>query len=146
MFRYKFSKSSQLRIFYRSSTDLPDNSQLQQVVDNSNPLLLRTGNPALRQTWSHNFSFRYNSTNIDKATVLFTMLRFGYVNDYIGTSTLVAENDTTVNDIFLAKGAQLSMPVNFSTQMSAGALVTYGLPVKKIKSNLNLSLSADYSY
>lgn len=146
MFRYKFSNTKQFRIFYRTSTQLPTNSQLQQVVDNSNTLLLRTGNPDLRQTWNHNVMLRYNATNTTKATVLFTMLRFGYINDYIGTATYVAQNDTTINGVFVAKGAQLSVPVNFSTQLSSGAMVTYGLPVKKIKSNLNFTGSVDYTY
>ena len=50
MFRYRVSSQKNLRIFYRTSTQAPAMEQLQEVVDNSNPLSLRTGNPNLDQS------------------------------------------------------------------------------------------------
>lgn len=146
MFQYRFSKSENLRIFYRTSTSLPSVSQLQTVVDNSNPLLLSTGNASLVRSYSHTASVRYNTTNTEKATVMFFTLGYTYTHDYIANSTFIAEQDTTLSDgIFLGKGAQLSRPVNLQGYMNANGAFTYGFPIKKIKTNLNLSTSVGYS-
>src|SRR5690606_40432038 len=64
----RFSNSENLRFNYRTSTNAPSVNQLQDVVDNSNPLFLRTGNPDLEQTYGHNLSLRYSKSNIEKST------------------------------------------------------------------------------
>jgi hypothetical protein len=60
------SKTSNLRIFYRTFVRTPGISQLQDVVDNSNPLLLSTGNKDLNQQYNHFVGMRYRSTKIAK--------------------------------------------------------------------------------
>lgn len=45
-FRYRFSKVSQLRFNYRGRTAQPSMENLLPIVDNSNPLNIRVGNPA----------------------------------------------------------------------------------------------------
>ena len=45
LFLYTMPDHRKLRIYYRTSTVAPSVTQLQQVIDNSNPLLLNTGNP-----------------------------------------------------------------------------------------------------
>src|SRR5690606_1231151 len=40
---YKFNKETNLRFFYRSDTDAPSVRQLQEVIDNDNPLQISTG-------------------------------------------------------------------------------------------------------
>jgi hypothetical protein len=45
VFNFKFKNTTTLRIQYRTSTSPPSISQLQSVINNSNPLLLSTGNP-----------------------------------------------------------------------------------------------------
>ncbi len=52
MFSYRFSREKNLRLFYRTSTSTPSINQLQNVIDNSNPLLLRAGNPDLKQQYT----------------------------------------------------------------------------------------------
>ncbi|MGA7161487.1 MAG: TonB-dependent receptor, partial [Bacteroidota bacterium] len=50
MLMYNIAEHTNLRMFYRTSTQAPSISQLQNVVDNSNPLQLATGNPNLSQS------------------------------------------------------------------------------------------------
>ena len=47
-FRYRFSKVSQLRFNYRGRTGQPSMENLLPIVDNSNPLNIRVGNPGLK--------------------------------------------------------------------------------------------------
>ena len=62
MMRYQFSRQENLRVFYRSNTTSPTISQLQNVIDNSNPLQLAIGNPELDQSTSHRLFARYQKT------------------------------------------------------------------------------------
>jgi len=50
---YKISEMTNMRFFYRTSTYAPSVNQLQNVIDNSNRLSISTGNPELRQEYSH---------------------------------------------------------------------------------------------
>lgn len=146
MFRYKFSPKKSLHIFYRSNNNAPSVTQLQNVIDNSNPLLLKTGNPSLKQDYSHNFFARYASSNSDKGTSFFFMMGGGVTQDYIGTATIIATQDTVVRDnIFLHAGSQLSYPVNLDGYYNARSFLVYARPIKKLKSNLNLSTGATFS-
>jgi hypothetical protein len=145
MMNYRFSRTENLRIMYRTSTNAPNISQLQNIVDNSNPLLLRTGNPDLRQDYTHSLSLRYGKTGDTRGTGLFLFANASYVNHYIGNSTIIAVNDTIVRDVLLARGSQLSLPTNLNGDWSARSFATYSLPVKSIKTNFNINAGLSYS-
>ena len=145
-FTFRFSKTNNLRITYRTSTGLPTVSQLQPVVNNSNPLLLSTGNQALLRSYTHTGVIRYSKTNTDKATALFASLAYTYTQNYVANATYIAPHDTTLSSgVFLGKGSQLTFPVNLQGYMNARALFTYAFPVKKIKTNISLTTSANYN-
>ncbi len=143
-FRYTISKSENLRAGYRTSTSPPSITQLQEVVDNTNPLQLRTGNPDLAQNYSHRLFTRYSKTSTDKSNVFYVLLSGTYMQDYVANSTFIASQDTVVNGLSLARGAQLIRPVNLDGYWNARSYVTYGLPVSGIKSNVNVNLSASF--
>ncbi len=144
MLNYRFSRTENIRIFYRTNTNPPSITQLQNIVDNSNPLLLRTGNPDLRQDYSHNLSVRYGKTTRGKGSGLFIFANASYTNNYVGNSTIIALHDTTIGDIILPRSAQISKPINLDGNWSARSFLTYALPLKALKSNLNLS--AGYTF
>jgi len=143
--RYQFSKNEQLRLFYRTSTDLPNGYQLQSAIDNSNPLLLSTGNEELNQTYSHRLGLRYNRANVKKGRTLFASLTINYANNYIATSSYIAGVDTVLNGVSLSRGTQLNKPVNLDNQWNASFFTSYGLPIKWLKSNLNLNVGISRS-
>lgn len=144
-FNYKFSRFENLRVNYRTNTNTPSITQLQSVVDNSNPLLLRTGNVDLRQDYTHNLFGRYSRTNIASGVSIFGFASASYIQDYIGNSTITALRDTTVGTIFLARGTQLSQPVNLDGAANARAFLTYSRPIKTIKSNTSLNTGLTYN-
>lgn len=144
--RYQLRMGNQrnFRINYRTATNAPSINQMQEVVNNTNPLRLSTGNPDLSQAYTHVIMSRYSGVNTEKASSLFLMLNATYTHRYVGNSVLIAEKDTVLYGIPLSKGGQLSRPVNLSGYGSVRALMTYGFPLKALKSNLNLSLSFNY--
>ena len=145
MYNYRFNQSKNLRIMYRTNTDIPSISQLQNVVDISNPLLLKTGNTDLKQSYTHTLNIRYGGANAKNATNFFV---FGYAsltNNYIGNATFIPRADTVINNYTVSRGTQISLPVNLDGYATARTFATYGVPVGFIKSNVNLMLGANYT-
>jgi hypothetical protein len=143
--RYKISNTKNLRAFYRSNTNAPTIMQLQEAVDNSNPLQLNVGNPGLKQEDSHRFNIHYAAPNPEKNRMFFSMLSMSYTHNYIGNSNFIAQNDTVLYGVALTKGTQISRPVNFSNRITTMAYTTIGVPLKVIKSNLNFNISANFN-
>jgi hypothetical protein len=146
MVRKNFSKSENLRLFYRVNTNPPSISQLQNVIDNSNPLKLEMGNPDLEQQVQHRLSLRYNKTNTEKSSIFYATVSADLRENYIGNSTFVARQDTLLADgIVLGRGGQLIMPANLKGYFNLNGFVTYGFPIKPLKTNLNFNISAGYN-
>lgn len=143
--RYQPNQKHQVRIFFRSTTNLPSGSQLQNRVDNSNPLLLSAGNPDLNQAYAHRLGMRYNFTNPLKGRTFFFSINGNYQNDYIATESFLAPKDTVYKGVVLNRGAQLNRPVNLDQFVTGSAFASYGIPVKFIKSNLNVNLGMNYA-
>ncbi|HRD41072.1 MAG TPA: outer membrane beta-barrel protein, partial [Bacteroidia bacterium] len=145
-YQYKFSKNNNFRINYRTSNTPPSIDQLQDVINNSNNLQLSTGNPDLKQNFQNNLFMRYTGVNTLKSTSLFIMLGGTYTQNYIGNSTIIANNDTTVyNNVFLAKGSQITRPENLDNFYNLRFFFNYSFAVKKLKSNININAGCNYN-
>lgn len=144
--QYKFSAKKNLRMNYRTSNNAPSIDQLQDVINNSNSLQLSTGNPDLKQDFQQNLNIRYSGVNTDKATSFFALVGGNYSDNYIGNSTLIANQDTVVyNDIFLQKGSQIIRPVNLNGYYSLRSFINYTFPISKLKTNLSVNVSGNYT-
>jgi len=146
MLNYKFSEKKNLRIQYRTRNNPPAIEQLQDVVDNTNPLQVTTGNPQLKQDYSHNMNVRYSSANSEKNNSFFMMVNFGFTQDYIGTSTyFITDSQTVINGYPIQQGAQVTQPFNFDQAWSARSFINYSFTLTALKSNLNLNAGMGYS-
>src|SRR5690606_14738194 len=91
----------------------PSIGQLQNVINNSNPLQLSTGNPDLDQSYNHRMRFRYRARNPETEENFFVYVGSSIATNYVANSTLIAEEATELGDgIVLEEGSQLSRPVN----------------------------------
>src|ERR1035438_2965400 len=153
IFSYNISRDKNLNFFYRTANTAPSVTQLQNILDNSNPLQLSIGNPGLKQEYNHFVAMKFSTINFSNMHSFFLMFSGSYKNNYIGSNTVIARKDTTLPDgIFLNAGSQLSIPhnvegyINAQTFMTyAQTFMTYALPADFISSNLNLNLSANYT-
>lgn len=146
MYSYDFSKQDKLNIFYRTSTSAPSISQLQDVINNTNPLQLRTGNPDLKQRYSHSLMARFSTSNPEKSSNSFAMINASYTTDYITNATYTAQNDSLLSDgIMMYKGSRLIKPVNVGSSWSLRSYYSYGTPLTALKSNLNLGTGISYA-
>ena len=145
-FQYKFTPKKNLRINYRTSNNAPSIDQMQNVINNSNSLQLSTGNPDLKQDFQQNLNIRYSGVNTDKATSFFALLSGNYSNNYIGNSTLIANQDTVVyNSVYLQRGSQIIRPVNLDGYYTVRSFINYTFPLSPIKTNLSVNVSGNYS-
>ncbi len=146
MWRKKISAFSTVNIMYRASTSPPSISQLQNVIDNSNTLLVTSGNPDLKQQLTNTLSTRYTYTNTRAGSSFFANLFLQQASNYVANATYLAKSDSALSSaITLYRGSQLSKPVNLDGYVSLRSFLTFATPLKFIKSNLNLSGGITYS-
>ena len=145
-FTYNFSNANTFRFFYRTNTNNPGLTQLQNVIDNTNPVMLSAGNPNLRQEFSQTLLSRYGSNNWHNSQSFFVFAMVTFTDDYIANSTYTATRDSVLdNGMLLSRGSQIARPVNLNGNVNARSFITYGIPVKALKSNVNMNLGVNYS-
>lgn len=143
--RYSLDRTNSFQFRYRSKSSSPSVTDLQNVIDNSNPLFLSTGNPNLDQQISHTANLRYIRTTKSGHTFI-AMVGGTIQQDYVADSTFVAKEDMALSPtVTLNKGSQFTRPVNLNGYYSLQSMLTYGFPVDFIRSNINLSLSANFA-
>ncbi|MBC7450450.1 MAG: outer membrane beta-barrel protein [Cytophagales bacterium] len=145
MLNIKVSDSSNIRVRYRASTSIPGVNQLQNVIDNSNTILLSAGNQNLKQQYINMLMMNYGRTSPKKATSSMVFMNISQTSNYIANSSYIATKDTVIdNTIVLNTGSQLRRPVNLNGYWNINSFYTYGIPVTKIKSNLNVNGGVAY--
>ncbi|HEV8286478.1 MAG TPA: outer membrane beta-barrel protein [Chitinophagaceae bacterium] len=146
-FQYRKMRTKNLRFSYRGSTQQPSIMQLQDVIDNSNVLYIRSGNPALKQEFTNNFNLNYNTVNITKFKYLSMSLNSSFVSNKIAnTNTVNTTRDTIVVDGYkLGPGVQFSKPQNLNGAFNVSGFINYSLPVTKPKSRISFTGRINYS-
>ncbi|MFZ1256776.1 MAG: outer membrane beta-barrel protein [Saprospiraceae bacterium] len=143
--RYTPTRTKSFNLHYRSTTQLPTINQLQNVLNNSNPVQLSIGNPNLKQAVNHNFNIRYSSSNAN-SSMIYLMLGGTITQNYISNHLYIrSRNHPIFNIIDLPIGSQLSIPENYGISKQYRAFCSYSFPIPKIKCNLSLDASYIYS-
>ncbi|WP_158559086.1 TonB-dependent receptor [Deminuibacter soli] len=126
------TKSTKFNIYYNFSLRAPQSGQLQPVVDNTNPLFIKTGNPDLKYSEIHTVKYYFNYYNAKKETGFNSNAQFSQVVDNIVNS----------NDFDNNTGVQISKPVNMDGAYNWNAWFSYFRPLKlgtdKLKWNVSL--------
>jgi hypothetical protein len=135
-----------VRASYFSSTRAPSISQLQDVVDTSNPLQLSTGNPDLKDAFVQNGMVRYAVTNGAKGHSFFVMASLQRTDDYVANSTVTATTDSVLpGGTVMRAGSQLVRPVNLSGQWNVSSYATVSRSLPWIKSVFTLNGGGSWS-
>lgn len=144
--QYKFTDHTNIELDYRTWTREPGIDQLQDVIDNSNPLQLRTGNVDLNQTYTNRIRTRIRSNNPETNRSFFLYAHTELTQNFIGTSTFIAEEPTLVGQgITLESGSQLISPVNLAGYREFRSYLSYGQPLSLLKSNINVNGGINYT-
>jgi hypothetical protein len=146
MWMKKLGKFSNIRMFYRASTGFPSVTQLQDVPNTSNLLNPSVGNPKLKQSYSNFMMGRYSYTNTRNNHSFFANIFARTTDNYISNATYLVRKDSTIEQgVVVSRNAQLSKPINLNGYASLSSFLTYSMPLKPIKSNLNVNVGASYS-
>lgn len=139
-FNLPLSKKESIRLFYRANTNPPSVNQLQDVINNTNPLLITTGNPELDQSFAHRIGGRYQFTDTKKSQSLFVNFFGSLTDNYVATATYTAKKDSILTPtVTWHKGSQLTKPINMDGQRNFNVFITYAQPLKFIKTNISLN-------
>lgn len=142
---YTPKKGQRIKFDYNANSILPSVTQLQSVLNTTNPLKISGGNPNLRQSYSHRASLRYSLAD-SKKNINFNIYGYGTLtSDYIATEHIFLKQDTVINGTAMVKGTQYSSPTNLQGYVNAGLFTNFGFGLKPIKSNLNFMLYYRYS-
>lgn len=133
-FVYSFSKMNQFRLTYNGYTTQPGISQIQPLIDNTDPFNISTGNPDLNPSFTHDISAMYNNNQVLKGRYFFLWTSFSYISNAIVSSSTVDEYNRN----------KMSY-VNESGNMNASANVNYYIELKKYDMNVDFGGGVNYS-
>ena len=134
-FRYQPQKQTQLRVSYRGRSSDPSMENLLPITDNSDPLNIRTGNPGLKPSFSHNMSMRFNTYNMDAQRGIFSHLNGSFTQNAI--SNIRKYNPTT--------GGWTTMPENINGNWNIFGMFGMNTALKNRKFTIDTFTSANFS-
>ncbi|QNL50625.1 TonB-dependent receptor [Olivibacter sp. SDN3] len=145
-FTYRFSQDRRLRLNYNTGTNPPNVLQLQDVINNQNPLNITGGNPDLKQEFRHQVNLHYNSVNRVSGANFSASITGALTQNRIVNSTFIATADTLVADnVLLGKGAQFTRPENVNGYYNLRGNISFGIPLDALKVTLNLGTDLHHS-
>ena len=135
-FRYRFNRQNQLNFSYRMNMSQPSITDMIAIVDNSNPMNIRTGNPNLRNSFNHNFSLSWNNY------VTATMQSYNVNSSFSMTSN----NISSRTQYDAQTGNSVTMPMNISGNWNANVTFGFNTPLfANERLMLNTSTRAGYT-
>ena len=132
-FRFQPQKQTQLRFSYRGRSSDPSMENLLPITDNSNPLNIRTGNPGLKPSFSHNLRLDFNTFNMEAQRGIFSMVNASFTQNSI--SNIRKYNETT--------GGWTTMPENINGNWNVFGM--FGLNTA-LKSNKKFTFNSFTSF
>jgi hypothetical protein len=132
--QYAFSQYRRLNLYYTASTNQPSVSQLQPVPDITNPFNISSGNPNLKQEYTHAAQLNFNSVNPFRNKNLFAF----FVAQY-------TQNKIVNYDSLDAYGVKYTSPVNVNGVFNVRGDVSVGLPVRLVKGTIDFGIGMQYS-
>ncbi len=132
---YSISKQKNLQVNYNGRNRPPSLQELQPLPDYSNPLLIRLGNPALKQEFTNELRLRYKYFSAKKSRSLFWQLHFNNTAHKI-------VNAIRIN----GQGAQEQQYVNLEGNYTIGTNIDYRISFGNgsHKGNVGSNTSARY--
>lgn len=134
--KYKTIANEQLYLQYKTSKIGPTALQLQETVNDIDPLISIKGNIQLAPSYKHAVSIRYVRPEIERANIFILFANYETIQNYMACSRQTDEN-TPQN--------QRLTYTNMNGYQRINTLAAYGFPVNYIHSNVNISSSLSMS-
>ncbi|MBE6197804.1 MAG: TonB-dependent receptor [Rikenellaceae bacterium] len=143
-----------MRASFNSRLRMPGIWDLNDMYNVNNSSYLSVGNPDLKPSQEHNFFVRYTNVSSRFGTTFMMMAKVQHVQDYVGFKVAYEPGKIRLPDYLDDKGEwhyanynplQLSQKVNLDGYWSYEFRTSLGLPLKYLRSNLNIVLGGTYS-
>ncbi len=148
-FVYNFARSNTLNFNYSGTSSQPTYSQLQPIIDISNPQFPVQGNPNLKPYYTNTFNLSYNKFSIQTGNILFTRLQYTAVDNQIVNNTITYGRLSAA--VLAANPFLKNLQNTYKTEYlndngyhTLSGNVVYGKPFDNRKFNLYLTGSASY--
>jgi len=134
--RWNFGKQTNLHIRYNGRTRQPSMTNLLDIKDDSNPLVITKGNPGLKPSFSHNVFANFNGYNAEKQRGIYSWFWFNATRNSI-------DNKTTYDN---KTGVRTTMPMNINGNWNSGGGIGFNAGLGKKKYfNIDIDLGGDYT-
>ncbi|MCR5044253.1 MAG: TonB-dependent receptor [Bacteroidaceae bacterium] len=135
--RWNPNKQTNLHVRYNGRTRQPSMTNLLDIKDDSNPLVITKGNPGLKPSFSHNINAEFDTYNADKQRGYFSWLWFNATRNSI-------DNKTTYDN---QTGVRTTMPMNINGNWMGGGGIGFNTGLGKEKAfNIDVDFGGDYSH
>lgn len=142
-FGFKYKK---YEISYSTRSILPSLEQIRYHIDDRNPLMLRIGNPDLKQGMAHKLQCIYNTYTKNRHG-LTVALKAGYVSNSIVSKSKYFSSQETIDigyDYVVKPGSTLYTYKNADGKFDASAVTTWSARLNKIKTLMRVNLGTEY--
>ena len=134
LFSYTFSGNRRVRLQYRTRIAPASVTQLQPVIDNTNPIDIKSGNPELRPEYFNTLTLSYNSSDNSGNRSLFVFANLNQSDSRINNAMTISEN-----------GARFSQPVNTRGYWALNSFLSWSRSISPLKFSLTLNTRANVS-
>ena len=134
--RWNFDKQTNLHLRYNGRTRQPSMTNLLDITDDSNPLVITKGNTGLKPSFTHSVFANFNSYKAEQQRGIYSWLWFSATRNSI-------DNKTTYDN---TTGVRTTMPMNINGNWNGGGGVGFNTGLGKEKLfNIDIDLGGDYS-
>ena len=138
-YRYRWTKQRSLRVNYRGRSQEPELNQLIEVVDDSDPMNISTGNAGLKPTFNNNLRVEFQNYYPEK-------LRSYNASINVGNTLNSIVNQTTYNE---QTGGRITRPTNldgFWSAWNANGSFNFNTALTNQKFNVSSNTNVGYSH
>ena len=134
--RWNFDKQTNLFVRYNGRPRQPSMTNMLDIKDDSNPLVITKGNPGLKPSFSHNVFGNFNTYNAERQRGIYSWFWFNATRNSI-------DNKTTFDN---QTGVRTTMPMNINGNWNGGGGIGFNTGLGKAKAfNLDIDFGGDYS-
>ncbi|WP_053003539.1 outer membrane beta-barrel protein [Sphingobacterium sp. Ag1] len=139
-FQYNFNKDTRVEFRYNAKTNTPSIEQLQDFIDNQNPLRISSGNPDLKQEYDHNLVVQFRSINKASGRSFTSDFTADFIEHKISNTIFTTDSAFAITeDIVLGPGGQYIRPENFNGVYNLKWQNSLGYRSELLKLNFNLN-------
>jgi hypothetical protein len=151
-YQYRIGTNTALSLNYNGSTRQPTISQLQPVLNNSDPLNLTIGNPDLKPAFSNSFNAYYSSYKALSGTQVYFSGSYQFTTNQMVSNTTTIDGKTTFQTVNITGRTPYSYNLNAEyTRKLLGISTTLALSMNKnvnynmVNGEFNTTTTASYS-